>query len=221
MTMKAPTQQRRGSIAVCSNHGQTLAVGQAAGKRRWALTLACAALAALPGCASSAAPPMTGAEQAADLSGYRLGAGDKLRITVFNEPSLTGEYNVTPAGGVAFPLIGVVEAGNRTIEDLTREITGRLSGAYLNDPRVSIEVLDYRPFYILGEVNKPGEYPYASGMTVEQAIAKAGGFTYRANEKNVFLRRQAAAGERAVPLRSGGPVAVLPGDTIRIGQRYF
>jgi hypothetical protein len=105
---------------------------------------------------------------------------------------------------VAFPLIGVVQAGDHTIDDVTREITGRLAGAYVNDPRVSVEVLNYRPFYILGEVNKPGEYPYASGMTVDQAIAKAGGFTYRANEKTAFLRRQTSTGEHSVSLRGIG-----------------
>jgi Periplasmic protein involved in polysaccharide export len=176
---------------------------------------------ALPGCAGSTAQPLSMSDQAAGLAGYRVGAGDKLRITVFNEPTLTGEYNVASNGAVAFPLIGVVQAGNRSIDDVTHEITGRLSGAYVNDPRVSVEVLNYRPFYILGEVNKPGEYPYASGMTVEQAIAKAGGFTYRANEKAAFLRRQTATGESSVLLRGAAPVAVLPGDTIRVGERYF
>jgi polysaccharide export outer membrane protein len=86
---------------------------------------------------------------------------------------------------------------------------------------VSVEVLNYRPFYILGEVNKPGEYPYASGMTVDQAIAKAGGFTYRANEKTAFLRRQTSTGEHPVSLRGISQVAILPGDTIRVGERYF
>ncbi|MET3470185.1 MULTISPECIES: polysaccharide biosynthesis/export family protein [unclassified Novosphingobium] len=175
----------------------------------------------LPGCAGTTAQPLSAVDRATGLAGYRVGAGDKLRITVFNEPTLTGEYNVTSTGAVAFPLIGVVQAGNHTIDDVTHEITGRLAGAYVNDPRVSVEVLNYRPFYILGEVNKPGEYPYASGMTVEQAIAKAGGFTYRANEKTAFLRRQTTSAEHSVSLRSGAPVAVLPGDTIRVGERYF
>jgi polysaccharide export outer membrane protein len=165
--------------------------------------------------------PLTSADRAAGIAGYRVGAGDKLRITVFNEPTLTGEYNVTPTGAVAFPLIGVVQAGTHTTEEVTREITGRLAGAYVNDPRVSVEVLNYRPFYILGEVNKPGEYPYASGMTVDQAIAKAGGFTYRANEKTAFLRRQTSTGEHPVSLRGINQVAILPGDTIRVGERYF
>lgn len=182
---------------------------------------ACAALALLLcGCAGSVAPPLSQADAAMGLGDYRLGAGDRVRVTVFNEPSLTGEYNLTPAGGLAFPLIGMVPAGGRTIQDLAGDLTTRLAEGYVNDPRVSVEVMAYRPFYILGEVNKPGEYPYANGITLEQAVARAGGFTYRANERTVFLRRQSVEGERAVPLR-GAQVAVLPGDTIRVGERYF
>jgi polysaccharide export outer membrane protein len=197
--------------------------GQRAGRRR-ALALAGAVVAAgallLGGCAGAGAPPISTADVAAGLESYHLGAGDRVRVTVFNEPSLTGEYNITPGGALAFPLIGVVSAGGRTIDAVQQELTGKLAEGYVNDPRVSVEVLNYRPFYILGEVNRPGEYSYASGMTVEQAIARAGGFTYRANEKTVYLRRQTGAGESAVPLRSA-QVAVLPGDTIRIGERYF
>lgn len=182
--------------------------------------MACAAALMLGGCAGAGAPPISTAEVAAGLESYHLGAGDRVRVTVFNEPTLTGEYNITPGGALAFPLIGVVAAGGRTIDAVQQELTTKLAEGYVNDPRVSVEVLNYRPFYILGEVNRPGEYSYASGMTVEQAIARAGGFTYRANEKTVFLRRQTGKAESAVSLRSA-QVAVLPGDTIRIGERYF
>ena len=182
--------------------------------------LAGAAAMMVGGCASAGAPPISTADVAAGLESYHLGAGDRVRVTVFNEPALTGEYNITPGGALAFPLIGVVNAGGRTIDVVQQELAARLGEGYVNDPRVSVEVLTYRPFYILGEVNRPGEYSYASGMTVEQAIARAGGFTYRANEKTVFLRRQTGAGESAVPLRSA-QVAVLPGDTIRVGERDF
>lgn len=185
-----------------------------------ALALAFALAITLGGCAGAGAPPISRAEVAAGLESYRLGAGDRVRVTVFNEPSLTGEYNITPGGALAFPLIGMVGAGGRTIDAVQQELTAKLAEGYVNDPRVSLEVLTYRPFYILGEVNRPGEYSYASGMTVEQAIARAGGFTYRANEKTLFLRRQTGTGESAVPLRSA-QVAVLPGDTIRVGERYF
>jgi len=188
--------------------------------RAWATLLAGAAAMMVGGCASAGAPPISTADVAAGLESYHIGAGDRVRVTVFNEPALTGEYNITPGGALAFPLIGVVNAGGRTIDVVQQELAARLGEGYVNDPRVSVEVLTYRPFYILGEVNRPGEYSYASGMTVEQAIARAGGFTYRANEKTVFLRRQTGAGESAVPLRSA-QVAVLPGDTIRVGERYF
>lgn len=188
--------------------------------RRLALAMVGAAALMLGGCAGASAPPISTADVAAGLETYHLGAGDRVRVTVFNEPTLTGEYNITPGGALAFPLIGVVAAGGRSIDAVQQELTAKLAEGYVNDPRVSVEVLNYRPFYILGEVNRPGEYSYASGMTVEQAIARAGGFTYRANEKTVFLRRQTGKAESAVSLRSA-QVAVLPGDTIRIGERYF
>ena len=174
----------------------------------------------LGGCAGVSAPPISSAEVAAGLESYRLGAGDRLRVTVFNEPALTGEYNITPGGALAFPLIGIVNAGGRTIDAVQQDLTARLGEGYVNDPRVSVEVLNYRPFYILGEVNRPGEYPFASGMTVEQAIARAGGFTYRANEKPVFLRRQPGPGDSAVALRHP-QVPVLPGDPLPLGAPQF
>ena len=194
--------------------------GQQGTLRAVAGAIALAGAMMLGGCAGAGAPPISAAQVAVGLESYHLGAGDRVRVTVFNEPTLTGEYNITPGGALAFPLIGVVAAGGRTIDAVQQELTAKLAEGYVNDPRVSVEVLNYRPFYILGEVNRPGEYSYASGITVEQAIARAGGFTYRANEKTVFLRRQTGNGESAVPLRST-QVAVLPGDTIRVGERYF
>ena len=183
-------------------------------------TAAALVLVAAGGCGNARVAPLADTAAPADAAHYHLGAGDKLRITVYNEPALTGEYNVTPAGAVAFPLIGSIDAANRTIEEVTGDIARRLDAGYVHDPKVSIEVLNFRPFYILGEVNHPGEYPYSSGLTVEQAVALAGGFTYRANSKTLFVRRDSAATEGSVSLR-GSPVSVLPGDTIRVGQRYF
>jgi polysaccharide export outer membrane protein len=150
---------------------------------------------------------------------YLLGPGDKIRVTVYNETAMTGEYSVTPDGEVSFPLIGNVPASGHTIADVQNELLTALSNGYVKDPKVSVEVSTYRSFYILGQVNKPGEYPYVAGLTVDQAIATAGGFTYRANEHTVFLRRSHGS-ERSVKLRSLPPV-VMPGDTIRVGQRYF
>ena len=155
-----------------------------------------------------------------DVEGYRLGPGDKLRITVYNEPGLTGEFTVTGSGTIAFPLIGGVPAGDRTIEALQDAIRAKLAQGYAKDPRVSVEVLNYRPYYILGEINKPGEYPYSTGLSVEQAVAAAGGFTYRAKTDKVLLRRARPDEEGSVDL-SGPAVHVLPGDTIRVVERYF
>lgn len=170
----------------------------------------------ISGCASN--PPLMVA--AADSGSYHLGAGDKLRVTVYNEPNLTGEYSVTTAGNVAFPLVGMIPVKDRTTEDVTAAIAAKLADGYVNDPKVSVEILNYRPFYILGEVAKPGEYAFVNGMTIEQAVAAAGGFTYRANQKTVFLRRGENNGERSVKVRER-PIPVLPGDTIRVGERYF
>lgn len=152
---------------------------------------------------------------------YLLGPGDKLRITVFGEETLTGEYGVTGAGDVSFPLVGNIKVAGRTIEALQAELTTKLGAGYLEDPRVSAEIINYRPFYILGEVARPGQYDFAVGLTVEQAVAAAGGFTYRANSKRVFLKRATDTREMIVDLRETPSFPVRPGDTIRVGERFF
>jgi len=150
---------------------------------------------------------------------YRLGSGDKLRVTTFGEESLTGEFFVGGSGKVAMPLIGEVDAAGLTAREFQTRFETALKEGYLRDPRVSVEVLTYRPFYILGEVTKPGEYPYTNGLTVLNAVATANGFTYRANKNRVFIKRADAAKEEDYPLTSNTQVA--PGDTIRIGERFF
>lgn len=182
--------------------------------RKTALAVAGLCL-SLTGCASTP-PPLA---EVAARNAYALGPGDKLRITVYNETALTGEYTVTPNGKIAFPLVGDIAVKDATIETVQTAIAARLADGYVNDPKVSAEILTFRPFYILGEVNRPGEYPYASGLTLGQAVAVAGGYTYRANKTTVFLRRARSA-ERTVDLRAV-PVDVMPGDTIRVGERYF
>jgi polysaccharide export outer membrane protein len=152
---------------------------------------------------------------------YQLGAGDKVRITVFGEETLTGQYSVTGAGQISFPLIGNVPAAGLSVEQLQDSIRGRLAAGYLKDPRVSAEITDYRPYFILGEVNRPGQYPFSIGLTIEQAVAAAGGFTYRANTKRVFMKRALDTSERLVDMRSSPAVRVRPGDTIRVGERFF
>jgi polysaccharide export outer membrane protein len=162
--------------------------------------------------ATSPAAPASGFE-------YHLGSGDKVRIIVFGEESLTGEFFVSGAGKISFPLIGEIDALGITVPDLQAAIAAKLADGYLKQPRVSAEVLNYRPFYILGEVMKPGEYPYTNGLTVLNAVATAQGFTYRADTHKVFIKRASTDTEQQSPLTPVTPV--LPGDTIRIGERLF
>jgi protein involved in polysaccharide export with SLBB domain len=166
-----------------------------------------------------AAPAATAAPAGLALPAYRLGVADKIRVTVFGEDKLSGDFQVGANGSVALPLIGETQAQGLTTSDLQAGITKALSGGYLNDPKVSVEVLNYRPFYILGEVKKPGEYPYTNSLTVLNAVATAEGFTYRADTRRVYIKRANSAAEETMPLNSATMVA--PGDTIRVGERYF
>jgi polysaccharide export outer membrane protein len=150
---------------------------------------------------------------------YKLGPGDKLNIITFDETQLTGEFFVGANGMVSFPWIGDVPAVGRTEGQVRDEITARLKDGYILNPQVSVQVLVYRPFYILGEVNKPGEYPYVSGLTVMAAVATAQGFTYRANKHTVYIKRPGQSGEAKLPLTPA--TEVHAGDTVRIGERYF
>jgi polysaccharide export outer membrane protein len=169
--------------------------------------------------ADSSSQPTVGEPAVIQDAGYVLGSGDKIRVITFGEDSLTGEFFVGSQGQVSLPLIGDIKAGGLTIAQFTEQVTKALANGFLKEPRVSVEVLDYRPFYILGEVNKPGEYPYINGLTVMNAVATAGGFTYRANTRTVFIKGGAGSMERKIHLLSNTPVH--PGDTIRIGERFF
>ena len=149
---------------------------------------------------------------------YRLGSGDKLRVIVFGEQDLSGEFDVTGAGKVSLPLIGQVQAAGLTLDEFEHEVGEKLRQGYLTNPKVSVEVLNYRPFYIIGEVTKPGEYPYTNGMTVLNAVAVAGGYTYRANDEKVFITRGNST-EAGYPINQA--LKVLPGDIVRIPERFF
>jgi polysaccharide export outer membrane protein len=184
------------------------------------LTLGFAATAQTPAVSPGASSAPSAPPTASDLTEYVLGAGDKVRINVFGEDTLSGEFLVPGgAGTIGFPLIGDVQAGGLTVDQLQTEIEAKLRDGYLKDPHVSIEVLNYRPFYILGEVMKPGEYPYTNGLTVLNAVATANGFTYRADTRKVYIKRANDPQEVAYPLKTTTPVE--PGDTIRIGERFF
>jgi polysaccharide export outer membrane protein len=153
------------------------------------------------------------------LANYPLGVGDHLRITTFDEPTLSGEFTVNADGAISFPLIGDVPATGRTTEQLSKAMTRRLAAGYLKAPRISIDVIGYRPFYVLGEVNQPGQYPYSPGLTVTRAVATANGFTYRADRRHALLKHEHQPAPMRVTLTGGVPVR--PGDVIQIKERYF
>lgn len=150
---------------------------------------------------------------------YTLGAGDRVAVAVFRHPDLSGEFEVDGAGRITLPLIGQMQVLGLTARDVEAAVVDRLRPDFLKNPRVSVQVLTYRPFYIIGEVKAPGGYPYVSGLTVVQAVALAGGFTYRAKEDEVVIQRAndpAGAKRRA---RRTDPV--LPGDIVEVPERFF
>jgi protein involved in polysaccharide export with SLBB domain len=151
---------------------------------------------------------------------YLLSPGDKIKVTVFNEPDLTGEFQVNHAGDVAFPLIGTVPAAGLSAAEFQNQLLRRLRNGYVRNARVSIEIASYRPFNVFGEVRNAGQYPFRPGLTVQDAIALAGGFTYRANSRTAYVRRANANTETTVQL-DGPRVSILPGDDVRVPERYF
>ncbi len=152
-------------------------------------------------------------------SAYTLGSSDRIRVTVFGHPDLSGEFEVDGTGSISLPLIGQKKALGLATAQLETSITETLASGYILDPRVSVEVINYRPFYILGEVGRPGEYPFTSGLTVQNAVAAAGGFSYRANRRVVYIKSIDSDREIAYDLTPG--TVVKPGDTLRIGERIF
>jgi polysaccharide export outer membrane protein len=150
---------------------------------------------------------------------YVLRPNDQIRVQVYNEPNATGVYTVDGGGYVSVPLAGRVRAAGLTPAELERSITKHVDGNILKDPHVNVQVATYGPIYIRGEVKQPGQFPYAPGLTIGDAVALAGGYTYRANESVAYVRSAASAQELERPLRTDVPVA--PGDNIRIPERYF
>lgn len=147
---------------------------------------------------------------------YVLGTGDQVRVTVFGHPDLSGEFQVGSNGRMSLPLVGDIKARGLTVGDVEQEIINKLQPDYLKSPNVSVEVLNYRPFYILGEVNQPGSYPYVNGMRVINAVALAGGYTYRADEDDLWVTRTDGRREEAGPTTQ-----VFPGDVIEVPERFF
>jgi protein involved in polysaccharide export with SLBB domain len=187
-------------------------------RMRTAINVAMVALAlTMGGCAGTVRQV---APSVSETREYRLGAGDALRLIFYGEDKLNGEYQIADDGHVALPLIGQVDANGKTLLELQEAIrTAYAKGGYLLDPKVAVEILRYRPFFVLGEVNAPGQYPFIPGMTVRQAIATAKGYTYRAQQGTAMITRWGEADELAYKLSPG--TAVTPGDTIRIPERHF
>lgn len=150
---------------------------------------------------------------------YQLGSGDKVKVTVFGEKDLSGEFEVSGEGMISMPLIGSIDAMGKSLSELEQSIEASLAQGYLKNPRVSAEVLNYRPFYIVGEVKEPGSYPYVSGMTVLNAVALGGGFTYRADKEDILIIR---GGDKSqAPEKARPDTKVLPGDIVRVEERFF
>jgi polysaccharide biosynthesis/export protein len=152
-------------------------------------------------------------------AGYKLDAGDKLRVVVYGQEGLTNTYAIDAGGAITMPLIGAVPARGRTPASLAADISAKLRHGYIREPSVAVEIESYRPFFILGEVAAPGQYPYVPNMTVESAVAIAGGFSPRAKRDMVTLTHTVASGavRNEVPLGT----SLGPGDTVLVGERWF
>lgn len=164
--------------------------------------------------AESALPPLG----ASDVT-YRLGAGDRLKISVFNQAELSGDFQLDGDGRFSMPLIGVVEAGGLTPAELEALLVSRFKPDFLVNPRVFIQVVNYRPYYLVGEVLNTGAFPYVAGMTYLKAIAIAGGFTYRAKQDYVYVVRADDPGQEEIKLNV--EEKVQPGDIVRVAERLF
>jgi protein involved in polysaccharide export with SLBB domain len=146
----------------------------------------------------------------------RFAPGDKVRVVVFGEDKISGEYQIDIAGSLSLPLAGNLPAAGLTKPELEQALTSKLKSGYLRNPRVSVEVVSFRPFYLLGEVKNPGEYQYRSGLNVLSAIAIGGGATYRASTSTVLIQRSGTTEYPQSPT-----IPVLPGDVLRVPERYF
>ena len=165
------------------------------------------------------AAPVAYAEPVRYDTSYHLDAGDKLRVVVYGQEGLTNTYAIDAGGSITMPLIGSVPARGRTPAGLAAEIAAKLRAGFIRDPSVAVEIEAYRPFFILGEVAAPGQYPYVPNMTVESAIAIAGGFSPRARRDRVTVTHTDASGTARYVVPPG--TSISPGDTVLVGERWF
>ena len=153
-----------------------------------------------------------------DLAGYKLSSGDKVKIAVFGETDLSVTERVSDRGTISYPLLGELKVAGISPEELERQITSRLRGPYLVDPKVTVSIEEYREFFVMGQVNRPGSYPYAPGLTVRKAISIAGGFTERASRGKIFIASEKSTQEER---KVGENDIVGPGDTIIVKESFF
>ena len=149
---------------------------------------------------------------------YRLGVGDKLKVSVFGEENLSGQFEVNAFGQVSMPLIGEMPAKGLALNDFRDRVVRKLSDGYLKNPRVAVEILNYRPIYVHGEVKSGGEFQFKNGISLRDTVAIAGGYTYRANQSYLYIGRE---GEPDIAVQLPSDIPVLPGDNIRIPERFF
>jgi protein involved in polysaccharide export with SLBB domain len=154
-----------------------------------------------------------------NVTEYRLVAGDRVLVTVFGHKDLSGEFGINGANVLSMPLIPEIKAAGMTVNELEAAIVDALKPDYLKNPNVSVAVTNFRPFYIIGEVANPGSYPYSNKMTVANAVALAGGFTYRAKKKKAVIRRR--EGVETTEIEAEIDTAIEPGDVIEIRERFF
>jgi protein involved in polysaccharide export with SLBB domain len=150
---------------------------------------------------------------------YRLGVGDKLKVEVFGEPELTGESEVNASGNISLPLLGDVAAKGATLDQFSGTLRQKLQQGYIKNPQLNVQVLNYRPIYVQGEVRHGGEFPFKAGLSIADAVALAGGYTYRSVTNSILLRRQGEATGRSIPM--DGSIPVLPGDNLSVEERFF
>lgn len=187
------------------------------------LSVGLAVIAGLSACASSSVevqdPQFLMQSRGGQLDRvYKLGIGDKIKVTVFGEDNLSGEFEVNALGQVSMPLVGEVEAQGLALDDFRAALTNKLAAGYLKNPKVSAQILNYRSIFVQGEVKNSGEFNYKNGLRLRDAIAMAGGFTYRADQTYIYIAREGAP---EIAVRTPNEIRVLPGDNIRVPERFF
>jgi len=187
------------------------------------VTLILGLFVSLSGCGGGNVRPVTEAErkalEAEAAAPPKLQSGDKIHVTVYNEPTLSGEYQIDPSGFVSLPLAGTIKAAGLTQAELEQQLSSKFSTGYLKDPKITVGVSEFRPIYIVGEVEKPGAYPYTGGLTALKAIAIAGGATYRANQSKIEIQHPGESEMHEYDMSD--PIPILPGDIIKVPRRYI